>query len=82
MVRCSIDLSDVSRLLPAPFVSGDGAPIAWLEVESVAARVALYGPAAEMRALATAALAVAEQAEEFGRVADQLRVVTGAHVAG
>lgn len=82
IVRCSVDLSNVSRLVPAPFVSGDGWAIAWLEVDVGGARLALYGPAADMRALATAAVAAAEQAEEFSPVASQMRVLAGADVAG
>ena len=77
IVRCSVDLSQVSRLVPAPFVSGDGDAIAWLEVETAGARLALYGAASDMRALATAAIAAAEQAEEFAPAAAQLRALAG-----
>jgi hypothetical protein len=82
MVRCSVDLSAVGRVLPAPFVSGDGRAIAWLEIEAEGARLALYGTAADMRALAAAAVAAAEQAEEFGGVAEQLRAAAGVNGGG
>jgi hypothetical protein len=81
-VRCSVDLAAVGRLLPAPFVSGDGRAIAWLEAEADGARVALYGPAEDMRALAAAAITAAQQAEEFGGVGEQLRTLAGATGTG
>ena len=81
-MRCSVDLSEVTRLVPAPFVSGDGEAIAWLEVDWGGGRLALYGPAADMRALATAAVAASEQAEAFSGVAAQLWVLAGTHVPG
>jgi hypothetical protein len=77
MVRCSVDLAAVGRLVPAPFVCGDGRAIAWLEVDAAGVRLALYGSPGEMRALARAALAAAEQAQAFGGVAGQIRVVAG-----
>jgi hypothetical protein len=82
MVRCSVDLSQAARLLPAPFVSGDGRAIAWLEIDADGARLAIYGAAPDMRALAAAATAAAEQTEEFGGVAEQLQVMAGASGRG
>ena len=58
-------------------MSGGGRAIAWLEVDAGGARLALYGGATEMRALAAAAVAAAEQAEELGGVAERLRVLAG-----
>jgi hypothetical protein len=82
MVRCSVDLADVARPVPAPFVSGDGRAIAWLEIDAPGARVAIYGASGEMRALAAAAVLAAEQADEFGGVAEQLRALAGAPGTG
>jgi hypothetical protein len=81
-VRCSIDVAEVGRLVPAPFVSGDGRPVAWLEVDGAGARLALYGSPPELRALAAAALTAAEQAQEFASVAERLRIVAGASGTG
>ena len=63
-------------------MSGDGRVIAWLEVDAGGARLALFGAPTDVRALAAAAVAAAEQADEFGGVAEQLQVLAGAHGTG
>jgi hypothetical protein len=82
MISCTVNLSPRARLLPVSFVSAGGRPVAWLEIEAGGGRVGLYGAAADMRALAAAAVVAAEQADGFGGVGERLRAAAGANGTG
>jgi hypothetical protein len=75
MVRVSIDLGAAGRVEPSPFIDDRGRPVAWLEIAG-AGGVGVFGSPAEMRELAAAATAAADQAEEMRRVGERL-VETG-----
>jgi hypothetical protein len=83
MISTTVHLSPAGRLSPARFVPGDGRALAWLEIDAGSGgRVSLFGAPAEMRALAAAAVTAAEQTEQFGGVADQLRAAAEANGTG
>jgi hypothetical protein len=74
-VRVAIDLGAAGRVDPAPFLDDRGRPVAWVEIDGPG-RAGVYGSPTEMRELAAAATAAADQAEEMRRVGERL-VETG-----
>jgi hypothetical protein len=70
MVRCTVNLGEAGRLLPAPFVGSDGRAVAWLEIDG-AADVALFGTASDLRGLAAAASLTADRADALLAVSQQ-----------
>jgi hypothetical protein len=71
MVRALINLGDVGRVTPMPFLGEGRRPIAWVEFGGEG-EVAIHGKPSEMRELAAAASSAADQAEEMLRVAQLL----------
>ena len=71
MVRALVDLANVARVAPMPFLGDGKRPIAWVEVGGDG-ELAIHGKPSEMRELAVAANTAADQAEEMLRVAELL----------
>jgi hypothetical protein len=71
MVRVTIDLAAAGRVAPMPFVNDRNRAVAWVEIGEVG-RAGVFGSPAQMRELAAAATAAADQAEELLRVAELL----------
>jgi hypothetical protein len=71
MVRALVNLADVGRVAPLPFLGEGKRPIAWVEIGGDG-ELAIHGKPSEMRELAAAASVAADQAEEMLRVAQLL----------
>jgi hypothetical protein len=71
MVRALVNLADVGRVAPMPFVGEGKRPIAWVEIGGDG-ELAIHGRPSQMRELAAAANTAADQAEEMLRVAELL----------
>lgn len=71
MVQVTISLAEAGQVAPMPFVNDGGKAVAWVEIGGPG-RAGVFGTPAEMRDLAAAATAAADQAEEMLRVAELL----------
>jgi hypothetical protein len=71
MVRTTVDLRDAGRVHAAPFLSDDGQAVAWVELGR-GHQAAVFGTPENLRALAEASTAAADQAEELQPVAERL----------
>ena len=71
MVRALVNLADVGRVAPMPFLGEGKRPIAWVEVGGDGG-LAIHGKPSQMRELAAAANVAAEQAEEMRAIAERL----------
>ena len=71
MVRTTVDLRDAGRVHAAPFLADDGQAVAWVELGS-GHQAAVFGSPENLRDLAEAATAAADQAEEMRSIAERL----------
>jgi hypothetical protein len=71
MVRVTISLAEAGHVAPMPFVNDRKKAVAWVEIGGPG-HAGVFGSPAEMRELAAAAAAAADQAEEMLRVAELL----------
>jgi hypothetical protein len=66
MMRALVNLGDVGRVAPMPFLGDGKRPIAWVEIGGDG-EVAIHGKPSGMRELAAAATMAADQADEMLR---------------